>query len=179
MQQRLRDLRYTYRKNMKIEDFRSRLSQTPGRSGREAVFRVARQEHPLVITRDGVPVIMSDKGYMWYQLAPEGEYFWLSAAFDPSGELLELYYDITAGNDFSDPENPRFLDMYLDIALTPSGEIIPLDREELDAALDSGVITAGEYDLALTHWRSLLDWLQDHRFEAIEYTRRAMKEIME
>ncbi|MGX8698727.1 MAG: DUF402 domain-containing protein [bacterium] len=112
----------------------SRPVLSPWGAGREAYFRIEAITHPVRVPGLEGEFTISDVGYSWYQLALRDSFVWLSAAFDAAGGLIELYFDITAGNDFSDPENPRFVDCYLDYTLSPEGRIRVLDRDELERA---------------------------------------------
>ena len=113
---KIKDLKYTYKTDRSTRVYGTDIV-TPYGAGREAVHRIESIRRPVRVSAAGGMLTISDVGYTWYQLALRERYFWLSAAFDDGGELIELYFDITGGNDFSDPENPRFRDLYLDIAV--------------------------------------------------------------
>lgn len=111
-------------------------------------------------------VILADAGYVWLQYALEGEKWWLTAAFAPDGTLLQMYFDITDGNRFTDPDDPNFNDLYLDVVLDPDRVVTVLDRDELDEALSLGDVTEVQYRNALTECEKLVGYLSSHPKEA-------------
>ena len=177
----LRDLKQSHRKYDRIGAYVSGPCVFAGRiCGRECAYRIEATEKPLVIRDDnGAEKILSDAGYYWYHFAPEGQYFWLSAAFDPARRLLEVYFDLTAGSDFSDPENPCFRDMYLDIVLTEDGKLRVLDRDELRSAKESGQITAAEYKETLRQGEALYVYLTANTEEVISFVRERAEALLE
>jgi 8-oxo-dGTP diphosphatase len=134
-----------------------------GLRGRESVIVIDEASAPLIVgTPDGKKLCVADKGYVWYQRAFEGEETWLTAAFDEKGDLRQLYFDVTAGNEFIDPDDPGFRDLYLDVILTPGHGIGVLDRDELDEALRTGDVTRAEYDRVLEVGRETVEMLERH-----------------
>lgn len=111
-------------------------------------------------------VTLADAGYVWLQYALEDDCWWLTAAFDPEGTLLQMYFDITDGNRFTDPDDPDFDDLYLDVVLDPDQSVTVLDREELDKALVLGDITETQYKDALTECEGLATALSSRPEEA-------------
>ena len=167
---KIRDMKWSFHHDRTTRLFAADIV-TPWGAGREAVHCIETIRLPVRVPTDGGPLTISDVGYTWYELALRERYFWLSAAFDDGGRLIELYFDITGGNDFSDPENPRFRDLYLDIAVVPGGRIRVLDRDELEQALLAGDITQAEHDGAVAHCEALRTWLEAHWREAVAFCR--------
>ncbi len=55
-------------------------------------------------------------------------------------------------------------DLYLDLDISPDGEITLLDVDELDAALRDGEVTALEYELAWREANSLMTAIEEDMF---------------
>ena len=55
-------------------------------------------------------------------------------------------------------------DLYLDLDISPDGEITLLDVDELDAALRDGEVTALEYELAWREANSLMTVIEEDVF---------------
>ena len=89
---------------------------------------------PLTVHYHSRDVLIADAGYSWFQAAVPGARWWLTAMFDECDRLIQIYFDITGGSRFDDPENPTFEDMYLDIVVSADGSIEVVDRDELDEA---------------------------------------------
>ena len=126
------------RRDVRLEDWAWR-----GWKGKIALIRIHEVTAPLTVTVNGRPVRIADAGYAWLQIAPEGQFEWLTAMFDAEGRLAEIYIDLTDGN-VTDTENPWFRDMYLDYAMA-GGDVEELDRDELEEALRSGDVTEEQY----------------------------------
>ncbi len=97
--------------------------------------------------------------------------------FDEKDEFLEMYYDITAGTDFSDRENPNFRDMYLDIAVMKDGTLHELDRDELDEALLLGDITKEEHEKAIQDCAELYAYLETNKEEIKKYCAEYLRKL--
>lgn len=168
--------------NVREKRYTARSTVTRYGVGMEAYFIIDRLDHRVVVPGPEGDMVISDEGYSWYQLALRDKKVWLSAAFDSAGGLIELYFDITAGNDFSEPECPRFRDMYLDVTLSPGGVMRVLDRDELDEALARGDVTPEEHRETVRVGAELTELLRSRGGEMIgEVIKRAaeMRGIVE
>jgi predicted RNA-binding protein associated with RNAse of E/G family len=105
---------------------------------------------PIYVTFAGEQVCIADQGYDWLQHFPDGTHHVLLAAFDGQGELVQWYIDIIGASGIDERGIPWYDDLYLDIVIAPSGDILLLDGDELDEALRLGQVTPEMYDLA---WR--------------------------
>ena len=116
-----------------------------GSAGRISLISIDEVTGPLTVHYPSRDVLIADAGYSWFQAAVPGACWWLTAMFDAYDRLIQIYFDITGGSRFDDPENPTFEDMYLDIVVSADGSIEVVDRDELDEALRSGTITAAQH----------------------------------
>lgn len=158
------------------KEYVARDFEVNGHQGQMSLIRFRELIAPLTIRYKFADVLIADKDYCWLQIALKEQYFWLTAMFDDKGKLLELYFDITAGNRFDDPENPCFEDMYLDIVI--AGDTIEiLDQDELDEALQSGDISQQEYDHAEKVCRELFEYLCIHKSKVIDWCNRSYREL--
>lgn len=148
-----------------------------GIEGKENLTVLKELTGPLTVHYDYGDVLIADAGYAWLQIALRDRYAWLTAMYDASGQLIQLYFDITKGNCFDDPENPYFTDMYLDIVVTAAGEIHVVDQEDLDRALEKGAITREEYNHAEEVCRKLYDYLVENKSAVIDYCNRVFGEL--
>lgn len=140
-------------------------ASTPDFYGTAALLAIGRMETPFSVGG----TLLADEGWHWLELAPREEHWWLTSMFDPQGTLVESYFDITLENDFSDPQNPSFLDLFLDVAVPAGGKPVLLDEDELAAALLSGEITPAQAALARKTARRLIAW---HSAHGDDYTQR-------
>lgn len=142
-----------------------------------SLLGIQRVTEPLTVHSLGFPVTIAAPGYSWLQVAQEGRPVWLTAMYDTSGRLLQMYFDITAGNRFDGTDNPRFRDMYLDVVMLPDTSLRILDEDELDEALQSGDITAEEHACACRNCKELCAWLREHGQELMEACDAARREL--
>lgn len=168
----MRDMYRTDWTRITEREYFSRACDVHGRPGRESLIVIRDITEPLTVSSAGQPVKIVERDYSWLQVAAEGEPVWLTAMFDETGKLLQMYFDITAGNCFINPENPTFRDMYLDVVLRPDGKVMLLDQEELDEALAKGEITSAEHDGAQAAADTLCRFLREHTQEVLSACKR-------
>ncbi len=169
----LRDMRRTDWTRITRRRYLSRECTINGNRARESLIFLDEITAPLTVDSAGKQVKIVEKDYSWLQIAEEGQKWWLTSMFDEHGTLLQLYFDITAGNLFDDTDNPRFRDMYLDIIMNTDGKICILDDDELSDALARGEITSDEYTQTHQACDELYRLLSTHTAEVLNYCRDA------
>lgn len=174
---KLRDMYRTDWTRIKKREYFSRACTLDSRPARESLILIRDITSPLTVTSAGMPVKIVEKNYSWIQVAQEGSFWWLTAMFDEKGNLLQMYFDITAGNLFDDPENPKFRDMYLDLVLRPDGVVVLLDEDELNEALAKQEITQAEYDQTLSACQKLHQHLLAHPHGVMDYCRKTYRSL--
>lgn len=146
-----------------------------GHTGLAGLMLIEEVTAPLTISYPYGPVTIADKGYSWLQIALRDARFWITAMFDDRNRLIQIYCDITAGNQFDDPENPWFEDMYLDICTAPDGSLCVLDEDELEEALQTGNISSAAYDQARRDCRALHEYLEVNLLNVTEHCKALQK----
>ena len=112
-------------------------------------------------------VVLADAGYYWLQLAMDRSHAWFTVMFDDQGRFIEIYVDVTDGNDAL-AENPTFDDMYLDYVVA-DGKVYELDRDELEEAYASGAVTKEQYETALAEGEKIRKNLTENTEQAIAF----------
>ena len=102
---------------------------------------------PLWVRAQGKPVCIVDTGYSWLQYFPINEHYALSTVFGADNQPIYWYIDICLQTGIGDDNIPWMDDLYLDIAVIPTGEVELLDADELEEDLQTGDIGSSEYDL--------------------------------
>jgi len=120
-----------------------------GREGIVSLLVMREVTEPLTVECESKPVTIVQAGYKWLQVAFRDTHFWATAMFDQQDELFQIYFDITEENRLENQDNPTFTDLYLDIVMEADGTLHQMDRDELDAAFRSGVISRAVYELAV------------------------------
>lgn len=85
-----------------------------------------------------------DNNYKWLEFYDYNSKVKLTAIYDENNKIIEWYFDIARE---IEKENgiPFEDDLYLDVVVTPTGEILLLDEDELKEALNRMEITKEEY----------------------------------
>ncbi len=129
--------------------------------GYVTLLHIAEISEPFDVFFQGERVRIAARGYDWVQHFPDGEHYTLLAAFDEQGELVQWYIDVIGGSGLDERGIPYYEDLYLDIVISPQGEPLVLDVEELDQALKRGEVSPVEYDFAWRIVSSLLTALEE------------------
>lgn len=116
--------------------------------GYVALTRANRVKYRLTVDYNDSDEILIDDGYESVIFLPDNENWCVSAIYNSEGEILEWYFDMTKLNTTDKHGNPYYLDLYLDIAVSPDYEITILDEDELKEALLSEDITRDDYNMA-------------------------------
>ncbi len=94
-----------------------------------------------------VPVCGKDM--LWLTMIPEHASRAISAYFLPDRRVSAWYIDVIEETGVDEDGVVYFIDKYLDVMLTPEGDVCICDRDELDAAYDSGELNTYQYENAL------------------------------
>ncbi|MFJ7755283.1 DUF402 domain-containing protein [Peribacillus muralis] len=104
---------------------------------------------------------------MWLQQFPLEKKHSVTTMFDDKGGIVQWYIDICQENGV-EQGIPYMDDLYLDIIVLPSGEVIQKDADELDEALLSGMIDKSLYDSAWNEVKVLTTLIKNGSFEGLE-----------
>ncbi|MCM3742620.1 DUF402 domain-containing protein [Sporosarcina luteola] len=126
---------------------------------------------PLYKTYMGRVVCIADKGYSWLQHFPDGEHFSVTTVFDASNQIVQWYIDICRENGYCQTNGPWMDDLFLDLIMLPTGEIIEKDIDELEAAHNNQVITDEEFALAWAEFERLKTMLAHNSLKLLRLTK--------
>ena len=96
----------------------------------------------------GKQIVLAGDGYKWLMYLPINKCWCLSTYYTPANELVGWYFDISKNNFVDENGMPCIDDIFLDLAISSSGEITTLDADELREALDKKEISIQDYDHA-------------------------------
>ena len=94
-----------------------------------------------------IPV--SAKGMTWLTLIPDDRKRCIGAYIKPDRRVSVWYVDVIEETGIDEDGVVYYIDKYLDVILTPQGDVIVQDRDELDAAYESGELSDAQYEEAL------------------------------
>ncbi len=113
--------------------------------------------------------------YKWLEFYDYNSKVKLTAIYDGNNKnIVEWYFDIAKE---IGKENNRLYedDLYLDVVVTPTGEVILLDEDELKDALEKGQITNLDYENAYKEASKLMEQLKDKKDKLQEFTDKYLK----
>ncbi|MBQ8325880.1 MAG: DUF402 domain-containing protein [Lachnospiraceae bacterium] len=102
-----------------------------------------------------VPV--AGKGMCWLTLIPEGKSRSITAKFTEERRVSVWYTDVIDKVTIDEDGVVAFIDKYLDVIFTPSGDVVIDDKDELDNAYHSGELTKEQYETALQEGDSIVE----------------------
>ena len=126
-------------------------------------------------------VQVTGSGMTWLQLVPDGTHRVITVMYFPDGshgkerkqypvpaceryQPSVWYMDVIENLEYDEDGVAVFVDKYLDVIMSPEGDIRIDDRDELDSAFASGELSKAQYDAALEEsGRILQDLCSDIR----------------
>ena len=110
-----------------------------------------------------------DINYKWLEFYDYSSKIKLTAIYDENSEIIEWYFDIAReiGKDNGIPYED---DLYLDVVVTPSGEVALLDEDELKEAYNKRELTKEEFENAYKEAEQLMKKLKNNKDKLKEYT---------
>lgn len=132
---------------------------------------------PLIKNMLGEDYNIVDDGYIWLQCTPIAGNHSMTVMYDKNKEIVQWYFDITKQNSVDEEGRTFFDDLYLDVVVLPSSEVILLDEDELQEALDTNDITKEDYELAYREANMLMDGIASDIEKLIEFSNRYLHYI--
>lgn len=158
--------RYLHRKDWKRilkRDYKEMEIENKDFNGYIALLTLIEVADPLLTKYLDTEVCIANNLYSWLQQLPLNENFAITTMFDDKGEIIQWYIDITYQNGVEDGL-PFMDDLYLDIIVLPTGEIIEKDKDELLEALKNHEITQQQFDFAYQIFNQVLNHIQTDSF---------------
>ena len=104
-----------------------------------------------------IPV--SAKGMTWLTLIPDDRKRCIGAYIKPDRRVSVWYVDVIEETGIDEDGIAYYIDKYLDVILTPQGDVIVQDRDELDAAYESGELSDAQYEEAIKEGELIIEEL--------------------
>lgn len=121
---------------------------------------------PISVRYGKNDVCIVDDGYLWLQQFPLKKNHSVTTMFDNNGDVVQWYIDICTAIGIEN-NVPWMDDLFLDIVVLPSGEIIEKDAQELEDALSNRIIDKPLYDLAWSEMEKLKSLIIEGNFELL------------
>lgn len=112
---------------------------------------------------------VGDRGYVYLQYFPHDQAYAVTKMLDELGNTVQWYIDICKGHGKDENGHIWYDDLYLDIVVLPEGEVYLLDQDELDEALQKGMITSEEHRFACETADKLLKEIMEGKRDAFDF----------
>lgn len=150
-------------RRVKERKYKQSYIQTAEYRGYVSLLTIEKAASPLWTSGGIQEVCVLDNGYSWLQHFPEDQHHSVTTVFDRNGQIVQWYVDICLKNGLEN--NIPFLDdLFLDVILFPSGLVIEKDKDEIEEALDRGIISEDMYELAYKEFNLILDKIKNGEF---------------
>jgi uncharacterized protein len=143
-----------------------------------SILCIDKVREPLVLDVSESRLCLVDDGYIWTQHFLDDSKYALTTMFNRKYEVIQWYFDICNGNRVNETGIPYYDDLYLDVVVLPSGEIILLDEDELGDALKNNEITKEEYDLAHYEAEKLIDSIKNGNSNLLKNTKHYLDHML-
>ena len=117
---------------------------------------------------------VTGNGMTWLELVPDGAHHVITVKYFPDGshdaarkwypkpadsryQPSVWYIDIIEGLEYDEDGIAVFIDKYLDVVMSPEGDIKIDDRDELEAAYASGDLNEAQYEAAQAECEMILE----------------------
>ena len=146
--------RFAYSIDDKRIEFKQRKIKEEYFNGIVCYLKYVNVEKPLIVNNGREEICLYNNNYEWLELYPSNSNYVITIMFDDNKNLIEWYFDISK-NVGVENGIPYEDDLYLDFIITPNGEGIVIDEDELQNALDKNDITNDDYEFAYKVLREL------------------------
>lgn len=144
--------------------------------GNVSLLTAVKVKKKLVVGDENIVIL--DDGFKWLEMYPENnKNIAISVCINTKNEFMEWYFDIAKDSSVTEKGVPYIDDLYLDVILSPKGEIKLIDEDELKEALDNKKITEEEFELAYKVANELIKKLDGKMDDIIAFTRKYLNLI--
>ncbi|QOR68237.1 DUF402 domain-containing protein [Cytobacillus suaedae] len=136
-------------------------------SGHITLLKIKKVTEPLFVQYGEKKICIVDDGYMWLQHFPTNKHYSVTTMFNENGEVVQWYIDICYRIGIDERQIPWMDDLFLDIVVLNTGEVIRKDADELAQALHMGWIDQSMFNLANTVEEALLHNINKQNFQLL------------
>lgn len=108
-------------------------------------------------------IVVCDNQYRWLSIMPKDDFYCITVMLNQLNEIQVCYIDMIESQGIDEDGIPYFIDLYLDLVVYPTGEVIVDDRDELEDAFNQKEISGEQYERAIKTAQKLQhDMLNDY-----------------
>jgi len=117
-----------------------------------------------------------DNEYEWLEFYDYNSKIKLTAIYNENSQIIEWYFDI-ARKIGQEKGIPYEDDLYLDVLVTPKGEISLIDEDDLKVAYNRFEVNKEEYDMAYKEANQLMKKLEGNKDKLEQFTNKYLNEF--
>ena len=133
-----------------------------------------RCDRPLIVYNGAENVRIKDNDFTWLLVYPDNSNYAITIIFDDKMNLVEWYFDISKKIGVEN-DVPYEDDLFLDMVINPTGQVLIIDEDELLDAKMKGIVTDEDVELAY----STLNHLKDLYGQNLQYLKSLTKHLCE
>lgn len=126
-------------------------------------------KEPKVIYNGLYDMCIIDNDYKWIMLYPDDNTYSITIIYDNNSSLVEWYFDCASSVGIEN-NIPYQDDLYLDMVILPTREVIVLDEDELLNAYKNEIISKGDVENAYKTLEYLKEKYANNIEELITFT---------
>lgn len=139
--------------------------------GNISLLTAVKVSQKAIKEKNGKNVVVCDNNFKLLEIYPEtNKNVSVIVSFTDKDEIIDWFFDIAENSSITDDGIPYIDDLYLDIILSPTGELKLVDEDELQAALDNKDISKKQFDLAYAVANKLIDDLNGNLTKLTDFT---------
>lgn len=140
-----------------------------------ALIKFNKMNKPYMV--ENINLCMANDNYKWLEFYDYNKKYRLTAMYNENNEIIEWYFDI-ARKIGKENGMPYEDDLYLDVVVTPTGNITLLDEDELTKAFDRFEVNKSDYDMAYNEAKKLIELLEDDKDKLKVFTDKYLNEML-
>ncbi|MCJ7839793.1 DUF402 domain-containing protein [Lederbergia sp. NSJ-179] len=158
-------------------EFRQMFLDTEEFTGNITLLKIHKVIEPSFVQYRDKRVCIVDDGYYWLQHFPKDQHYSVTTMFDARGKIIQWYIDICKENGIEN-DRPWMDDLFLDIVVLPTGEMFLKDADELEEALEKGMIDGKLYQMAWKEANQLSDLIRNEQFSLLGLSKEHMMKLL-
>lgn len=159
------------------KEYRQLFLNTEEFQGDISLIKIKSVSEPLYVQYGEKRICIVDDNYIWLQHFPSGKRYTLTTMFDSKGEIVQWYIDISHQNGIEN-NIPWMDDLFLDIIVLPTGEVIHKDTDELEDALNEGLIDEALYNTAWEEFNKINKLINTNELALLKLAKNHMELLL-
>jgi len=147
-----------------LDNYSSDIKRVDGAfTGMISVISDVTVKYRLTVDYESTSDILFDNGYTCVTFLPDNGNWCVNAVYDGDGNIVEWYFDVLKSKGIDISGRHFYYDLYLDVVVLPNYQVVILDEDELQEALDTGDVDEEDYKMAYMTSEYIIDEIATDR----------------